>query len=132
MIYMPQGIYDLIIQHSRQEFPHEACGLLIGNGQRVERTMPMTNVDHSPESYTMDSIEQLKAMKEIRNTNQELVGIYHSHVASQAYPSAKDVEWAFYPAASFVIVSLKEKDKPVIRSFKINNGEISEEEVCIE
>lgn len=92
----------------------------------------MSNVDKSPATYFMQGQEQLKVMKEMRNLGLEMSGIYHSHVASQAYPSAHDVELAFYPDASYVIISLKDKNNPSIRSFRIKEGNITEEEVKIE
>ena len=92
----------------------------------------MTNTYKSPTTYFMHPKEQLKVMKEIRNASLEMVGIYHSHVASEAYPSAHDAELAFYPETSYVIISLKDKDNPSMRSFQIKEGQISEEEIKIE
>jgi proteasome lid subunit RPN8/RPN11 len=70
-------------------------------------------------------------MKEIRNNSEEMLGIYHSHVASEAYPSSHDVELALYPEVSYVIISIKDKKNPSIRSFKIIEGKITEEELKI-
>ena len=71
-------------------------------------------------------------MKEIRNKGEEIIGIYHSHVASEAYPSNHDVELALYPEVSYVIISLKDNKNPSVRSFKIVEGKITEEELKIE
>ena len=90
----------------------------------------MTNTADTPEKcYFMDSIEQLKVVKEIRKEELEMIGIYHSHPGSDAYPSARDVELAFYPAVAYIIVSLKNKQRPEIRAFRIVEGEIKEEEL---
>jgi proteasome lid subunit RPN8/RPN11 len=75
----------------------------------------------------MDPQEQLEVMSEIEDLKLEMAGIYHSHPKTAAYPSARDVELAYYPEVSCVIVSLKNKDKPNIRSFKIGGGRITEE-----
>jgi len=80
----------------------------------------------------MEPKQQLKAMKEIRNLGLEMIGIYHSHLETEAYPSAHDVELAYYPEAFYVIVSIRDRGKPSIRSFKIVEGKITEEEVRIE
>jgi proteasome lid subunit RPN8/RPN11 len=80
----------------------------------------------------MDPKEQLKVTKEIRNGGLEMIGIYHSHVASPARPSAHDIEMAFYPEVSYVIVSLKDKVNPSARSFKITEKKVTEEELKIE
>jgi len=79
----------------------------------------------------MDPKEQLKVMKEIRNLEMKMVGICHSHLETEAYPSARDVELAFYPEVSYVIISIKDRDNPSIRSFRIIEGKISEEKVKI-
>lgn len=131
MISLPKDLFNQIIEHSQRESPNEACGLLAGKDERVDRVYEMTNTDKSSSTFFMDPKEQLKVMKEIRNLGLEIIGIYHSHVASQAYPSAHDVELAYYPQASYVIVSIKDKDNPSLRSFKIIEGEITEEELKI-
>jgi proteasome lid subunit RPN8/RPN11 len=131
MLILRKEFLEKMITQSREAFPNEACGILAGKDGRVEEVYEMTNIDKSPSTYFMDAKEQLKTMKEIRNLGLEMVGIYHSHVASPAYPSAHDVELAFYPEASYVIVSIKDKVNPNVRSFKIKEGKIEEEEVKI-
>lgn len=131
MLILSKEFSEQIITQCKEEFPNEACGILAGINGEVKKIYVMVNAEKSPENFFMDAKEQLKVMKEIRNLGLEMLGIYHSHVASQAYPSAHDVELAFYPEASYVIVSIKDKDKPSVRSFKIVNGLISEEEVRI-
>ena len=71
-------------------------------------------------------------MKEIRNKGEEMIGIYHSHVASETYPSSHDVELALYPEVSYVIISIKDKKNPSVRSFKIVEGKITEEDLEVE
>ncbi len=131
MIIIKKDLADVLIQHCKREFPDEACGILAGRDGKVEKAYEMANVDKSPSSYFMDAKEQFKVMKEIRNLGLEMTGIYHSHVASQAYPSNHDVELAFCPDVSYIIVSLKDKNEPGIRSFKIKEGKITEEEFKI-
>lgn len=131
MIIIKKDLLNILIKHCKKEFPDEACGILAGSSGKAERVYEMANVDKSPSSYFMDAKEQLKVMKEIRNLGLEMVGIYHSHVASQAYPSSHDVELAFYPDTSYIIISLKDKENPGIRSFRIEEGKIAEEEVRI-
>lgn len=123
---------DEMIEHSRRESPHEACGMLAGKHEKVERVYQMTNTDKSSETFFMDPKEQFKVMKETRNLGLKMVGIYHSHPETEAYPSAHDVELAFYPEISYVIISLRDKDNPRIRLFRIVDGEISEEGAQIE
>ena len=112
--------------------PSESCGILAGKNGRVVRVYPMANNDRSAATFFMDPKEQLKTMKEIRADGMEMVGIHHSHPETRAYPSSHDVKLAFYEEVSYVIISLKEKGNPDIRSFKISGGNITEEEVKIQ
>lgn len=121
-----------MVQHCQKDYPNEACGILAGKEGKVEKIYRMVNADKSAKTFLMDPREQLKVMKEIRSLGLEMVGIYHSHPETAAYPSAHDVALAYYPDASYVIVSLKDKDKPNIRLFKIVEEVITEEALKIE
>ncbi len=131
MLYLSKEQAGQLIRHAKEQSPNEACGILTGTGARVEEIYQMANIDKSASSFFMAPKEQLSVMKKIRNLKLEMVGIYHSHPETKAYPSAHDLELAFYPEASYVIVSLEDKDNPVIRSFRIIEGKISEEELII-
>lgn len=131
MLTIRKEFLGKIIAHSRSELPNEACGILAGRQGVVEKAYEMTNAEKSPQNFFMDAREQLKVTKEIRNLGLEMVGIYHSHVASHAYPSAHDIELAFYPDVSYAIVSFKDINNPSVRSFKIKDKQITEEEVKI-
>ncbi|MBA2124030.1 hypothetical protein B9J78_03740 [bacterium Unc6] len=121
---------EQIVKHSRREYPRESCGILAGKEEKIEKIYQMENISDNPATcYFMDPKEQLKVFKEMRNLGLEMVGIYHSHLDTEAYPSAHDVELAYYPDASYVIASIKDKENPSIRSFRIVNGEITEEEI---
>ncbi|MFH1507585.1 MAG: M67 family metallopeptidase [Candidatus Omnitrophota bacterium] len=132
MLILKKELLRRITEHAIREFPNEACGILSGSTGKVNKVYEMTNTDKSPQTFFMDAREQLKVMKEIRDRGEEMIGIYHSHVASLAYPSSHDVELALYPEVSYVIISIKNKKNPSVRSFKIVEGKISEEELKIE
>lgn len=119
---------EQIIGHCRSSYPKEACGILAGKRGVVEKVYFMANVSDDPmHCYFMDPKEQLNVFKEMRNEGLELLGIYHSHAYTDTYPSKRDIELAYYPEASYVIVSFKDIDNPVVRSFKIVEGRIEEE-----
>ena len=131
-----------MIQHVKDELPNEGCGILAGKDGKVLKVYKMTNTDKSFLTFFMDPKEQFEAMKDMRRLELEMVGIYHSHVASPAYPSQRDVKFAFYPDVYYVIISLKDKDNPQVKAFKISEpseeskqlfieGNISEEEIKI-
>ncbi len=139
MLYLGKEEAGQLVEHSEKQSPNEACGILAGlpAGQagkdvKVEKIFQMTNTDESAKTFFMDPKEQLKVMKEIKHLEMKMVGIYHSHLETEAYPSAHDVELAFYPEVSYVIVSIKDRDNPSIRSFRIIEGKISEDKVKIE
>ncbi len=124
-----------MVEHARQEFPNECCGLLAGRGSRVERLFRGQNVDRSPFTYRLDPQEQLLFFREMDTEGLDLLGIYHSHTQSPAAPSRTDVAKAFYPDAAYVIVSLRDpnalRDTAEIRAFRIRDGIITEEELAV-
>ncbi len=131
MIVLSKNIYDEMIEHAKKEFPNEACGILAANLAGAMTFFPMKNMDEASISYFMDPKEQLLVFKKMRQSGLEMRGIFHSHVASEAYPSQKDVRLAFYPEASYLIVSLSDMKKPVLRSFRIAEEKVTEEEIKI-
>ena len=133
MITIPRKIYDRMIEHAKKGYPNEACGILAGppQGAEVKEFFPMRNADESSISYFMDPREQLEGFKKMRAAGFEMNGIFHSHVASEASPSQKDRRLAFYPDTSYLIVSLSDLNKPVLRSFKIKEEAVTEEEIKI-
>jgi proteasome lid subunit RPN8/RPN11 len=126
MLRIPRDFADTIISQARAEYPNEACGLLAGADDSASRIFPMTNAERSPVIYRMEPKEQLKAFNEIEDEGLHLVGIYHSHTRSPAYPSATDVSLAYYPEAVYLIVSLADRDEPDMRGFRIEDGKITE------
>jgi len=121
-----------MVADCRSQYPKEACGYLAGGADGiVQQAYPMTNVEDSPVGYSMDPKEQLQVEKLMRQRGQQLVGIYHSHTASDAYPSSVDVSLAISPEASYVLVSLKDRARPAVRSFRIDGARIEGERVVI-
>ena len=107
MLRIPRAVYEEALAHCRREYPKEACGILAGRGEVAEQVYRMTNIDASPISYQMDPKEQLRVMKQMRQANQTMLAIYHSHTASAAYPSPVDVTLAVYPEAAYVLIALR-------------------------
>ena len=128
---IPRAVYDSIVAHCDREYPKEACGLLAGTDGSVAQAYPMTNVENSPIGYAMDPKEQLLVEKQMRQRQQRLIGIYHSHTASDAYPSSVDVSLAISPDVSYVLVSLKNRRQPVLNSYRIDGARITPESVRI-
>lgn len=132
MIYLEKKQFSRMIEHCQKEYPKEACGILAGKDERVSTVYKMVNTSEKPEiCYFMQPEEQLKVFKEMRRLGVEMLGIYHSHSETSAYPSKRDCEMAFYPEASYVIISLQDCGKPDVRAFKIMENKIKEEQVVV-
>jgi [CysO sulfur-carrier protein]-S-L-cysteine hydrolase len=129
VVYIPRALLDEMIEHALAGRPNEACGILAGEGQLGVRFYPARNVEESPVRYLMDPREQLKIMEEIDRHNWDILGIFHSHTRSPAYPSSTDVKLASYPQAVYLIASLADDANPEVRAFYIENGLIREESI---
>jgi len=138
VLTLDQTTYEAIVAHARRDHPDEACGVVAGpvGSDRAERFIPMLNAAMSPTFYEFDSGELLRLYQDLDDRDEEPVVIYHSHTATEAYPSRTDISLAQEPGAHYVLVSTRdgahEGDTPLpIRSFRIVDGQVSEEEVSI-
>jgi proteasome lid subunit RPN8/RPN11 len=131
MLEIDRGFFDEMVAHGLAGFPNEACGLLAGKEGRPVKFFAMTNQDASPVSYRLDPKEQLKVFTEIDDEGWDLLGIFHTHTHSEAYPSETDLKQAFYPEATYLVMSLSDRSNPVLRGFTMLDGEIAEREVRV-
>ena len=120
-----------MVEHGLREFPNEACGLLAGKEGVATRFYAMRNLDASPSSYRLDPKEQLQVFDAMDEEGWDLLGIFHTHSHSEAYPSETDRKLAFYPDACYLVMSLSDRERPDLRAFRIVEGEVSEEELTI-
>jgi len=123
--------YDAIIAHARRDHPDEACGVVAGpaGSDRPQGFIPMLNAARSPTFYEFDSADLLALYRAMDDRDEEPVVVYHSHTATEAYPSRTDVALAMEPSAHYVLVSTRSPDEVEFRSFRIVEGEVTEEEV---
>ena len=131
MLELDQDHYEALVAHARAEYPNEACALLAGRDGAAERVYALPNAEASPTFYVVEPKAQLRAMTEMDDLGLDLVGIFHSHVATEAYPSRTDVELAAYPDAAYLILSLADRAAPVLRAFRIRDGQVDEEPVQV-
>ena len=131
MLTISQEILEAIIAHARRDHPDEACGVVAGpeGADTPTRHIPMDNVERSPTFYRFDPTEQLRVWREMDGNDEEPVVIYHSHTATEAYPSRTDVSFAGEPGAHYLLVSTREPDVAEVRSFRILDGVVTEEPV---
>jgi proteasome lid subunit RPN8/RPN11 len=122
-----------MVAHARRDHPDEACGVVAGpeGTDRPERFVPMLNAARSPTFYEFDSADLLKLYRDMDARDEVPVVVYHSHTATEAYPSRTDVSYASEPDAHYVLVSTRDPERDELRSFRIVDGEITEEPVDV-
>lgn len=136
---LPEAAYLTILGHCYDALPDEACGMLAGRmvagttwpDGRVETVYPCGNAAASARVYTVEPRDLLRAMRQAESRGLEIVGVYHSHTHTEAWPSPTDVRQAADPNWLYVIVSLKDGD-PVLRAFRIEDRNISEVPTVLE
>ncbi len=123
---------DNMIAHARREAPIECCGVLGGRDGRVLKLYQATNAEHSRYRYNIEPQELFRINRECEENGWQFLAIYHSHPDSAAYPSPTDVHLAaLWPESLYFIVSLLSPENPEVRSFRIRNGEVTEEKIEI-
>ncbi|HZE67728.1 MAG TPA: M67 family metallopeptidase [Sporichthyaceae bacterium] len=133
MLEIDEAIVDAIVAHARADHPDEACGVVAGpvGSDRPVRFVPMANAARSQTFYEFDSMDLLRLYREMDDRDEVPVVVYHSHTATEAYPSRTDISYASEPEAHYVLVSTKEPDSHEFRSFRIVDGEVTEEPVKV-
>ncbi|WP_426243525.1 Mov34/MPN/PAD-1 family protein [Nocardioides sp. LHG3406-4] len=137
MLTIDQTTHDAIVAHAKRDHPDEACGIVAGpaGSDRAERYIEMVNAAGSPTFYEFDSTDLLRLYRDLDDRGEEPVVVYHSHTATEAYPSRTDIDLAGEPNAHYVLVSTREHGNnpgPVeFRSYRIIDGAVTEEEVVV-
>lgn len=137
MLKISAELVNAMVAHARQDHPDEACGVIAGpaGSDRPERFIPMVNAARSPTFYEFDSTDLLKLYRDLDSRDEDPVVIYHSHTATEAYPSRTDISYASEPFAHYVLVSTREtgtEEGPYeLRSYRIVDGVVTEEEIEI-
>jgi proteasome lid subunit RPN8/RPN11 len=132
VLSLPREMVEAIVAHARRDHPDECCGVVAGRDGAATRMFEMENAERSPTGFTFDSAEWLKVYREIDDADEDLLVVYHSHTMTEAYPSRTDVRWsANTPGVSWLLVSTREADETEIRSFRIDDGVVAEEELVV-
>jgi [CysO sulfur-carrier protein]-S-L-cysteine hydrolase len=133
VLRIDRATYDAIVAHARKDHPDEACGVVAGpeGSDRPERFIPMLNAARSPTFYEFDSGDLLRLYREMDDRDEEPVIVYHSHTATEAYPSRTDISYASEPGAHYVLVSTRDPDSVEFRSYRIVDATVTEEDVSV-
>jgi [CysO sulfur-carrier protein]-S-L-cysteine hydrolase len=131
VLTIDRATHDAIVAHARRDHPDEACGVVAGaeGSDRPSRFVPMLNAARSPTFYEFDSADLLRLYQDMDARDEEPVVVYHSHTATEAYPSRTDISYASEPNAHYVLVSTRAEDTTEFRSFRIVDGVVREEPV---
>jgi proteasome lid subunit RPN8/RPN11 len=124
-------LLDAVLAHARRDHPDEACGVIAGpaGSDEPQRFVPMLNAARSPTFYEFEAGELLALYREMDDRDEEPVVVYHSHTATEAAPSRTDIALASEPGAHYLLVSTREPDADEVRSWRIVDGEATEEPV---
>ena len=130
MLSLSRSVHDQMVAHCLVGMPEEACGLLAGDPATgaVATCYPTRNVAASAKLYTVDPKDHLRADRDAEAAGQSIIGVFHSHTHTEAYPSPTDVAQAPDPTWHYVLVSLRDTE-PVTRSYRIVDGQVTEEPV---
>ena len=131
MLELPQEMLDRVVAHARRDHPDECCGVISGVDGTATRLFEMSNAERSPTGFVFDSAEWLRVYREIDDADEEPLAVYHSHTATEAYPSRTDVRWsatAGFP--HWLLVSTRSHELE-LRSFTISEGVVTEEPVRV-
>ena len=128
---IPADLLSRVIEHARREYPLESCGILAGKDGKIVKAYSLENTAKSSSSYLMAPEEQLKVFREVEEEALEVTAIYHSHPHSPAFPSQRDVDYAFYPDSLILIISLMDPKAPQAGVFQIEDREIEQKRLKI-
>ncbi len=133
MLTIRRDLLDAMIEHARRDHPDEACGVIAGplGSDTPTRFIPMVNAARSTTFYEFDSGDLLRLYRQMDANDEEPVIVYHSHTATPAYPSRTDISYASEPNAHYVLVSTRDQEVTEVRSYRIVDAEVTEEEVQI-
>jgi proteasome lid subunit RPN8/RPN11 len=126
---LPRSYIDEMIAHAQEDAPNECCGIIAGEDGRAVNLFRAKNAEASPWRYSVEPKDLFRIFRECDDNGWSFLAIYHSHTASEAYPSPTDVRLAFWPEAYYVLVSLHDAGNPAVRAFRILYGEITEEDI---
>ena len=118
-----------MIAHAKKDAPNECCGIIAGIDGRAKRLYRAVNAEASPYRYSVETKDLLRIHKDADSNDWEFLVIYHSHTHTEAYPSPTDVRLAAWPDAYYVLVSLMDEAKPVVRAYRIEDGVVTEEPI---
>jgi len=131
VLELPKAMVDQVIAHARRDHPDECCGVIAGKDGQATRLFEMDNADRSPTGFTFDSQQWLQVYRDIDDADEDQLVVYHSHTATEAYPSRTDVLWSRTTEFQHWLLVSTRVAEDEVRSFVITDGEVLEEDLRI-
>jgi proteasome lid subunit RPN8/RPN11 len=131
-LHIKRPFYQAMVAHLQAHYPLEACGILAGVGNHIYHVYPIDNILASPVAFEMEPHQQIQAMIDLEERGWHMAAIFHSHPTGPERPSTTDMAQAYYPDSITIIVSLANKDEPVVRGFRLKNGRYHEITINVE
>ena len=131
MLRLPREFVDQVLAHARRDHPDECCGIIAGKSGAATRVIEMENAERSPTGFTFDSAEWLRVYRDVDDADEELLAVYHSHTATEAYPSRTDVLWSQHNEFGHWLLVSTRSEEDEVRSFTISDGQVTEEPVVV-
>ena len=131
MLEIPQAMVDAIVAHARRDHPDECCGVVSGRDGVAARLFEMENAERSPTGFVFDPAEWLRVYRDIDDSDEEFLVVYHSHTMTEAYPSRSDVTWSRETEFGHWLLVSTRADDDEVRSYTIADGVVTEEEVRV-
>ena len=131
MLELPREMVDQILAHARRDHPDECCGVIAGKAGLPTRLFEMDNADRSPTGFSFDSAQWLTVYRQIDDADEQQLVVYHSHTATEGYPSRTDALWSTNTEFEHWLVVSTRSDEDEVRSFTITDGVIVEEQLTI-
>ena len=130
VLSLPRAMVDQVLAHARRDHPDECCGVISAADGRPTRLFEMSNAERSPTGFTFDSAEWLRVYRDLDDADEVPWVVYHSHTMTEAYPSRTDIRWSVNtPGASWLLVSTRDSSYDEVRSYRIENEQVTEEEI---
>ena len=131
-IHIPRTIVNKLLSQAQRHADIEVCGLISAKMGQPENVYPVDNISSDKQHlFEMDPKKQIQAMKAMRENNEQLFAIYHSHPDTVAEPSVSDIAQSSYPETLYLIISLSTKGVLQIKGFYIKDNDIEAVELTI-
>jgi proteasome lid subunit RPN8/RPN11 len=123
---LPRSMVEQVVTHARRDHPDECCGVISAVDGQAARLVEMENAERSPTGFTFDSAEWLRVYRELDDADEEPWVVYHSHTATEAYPSRTDIKWSATAGFPYWLLVSTRADEDEVRAFTIADGEVTE------